>query len=142
MIVFGEVQPGEDLADDPPVDHVIRFEYRHAHVGEFRTYHVVLLVHPDDVRVGIVRVKNGIDIGAIALVAPGAGFGGAGRPIRGYGDNFADGNNLRGGKDRYQQKEQPMKGSTHRCDSLVINAWKVSHSNDIYGYIFVLNLQA
>ena len=65
-----EVEAAVDLGEEAPVDHVVRDEHLHAQEVEVGGDHVVLLAHTDDVGVGVVSVEDGVDVCAIALVAP------------------------------------------------------------------------
>ena len=65
-----QVESMVNLREDMPVDHVVGLKDLHADEMEVGGHHIVFIADPDDVGVGIVGAKDGVDIRTIALVAP------------------------------------------------------------------------
>ena len=63
-VIFGrEWQARQDMAKDRPVDQVAGMEDRDARREmEARGYHIIILPDADDIRVGIIRIENGVAV--------------------------------------------------------------------------------
>jgi hypothetical protein len=73
VVLRAHGQPMEDLSDDPPVHQVARVKDLDADEVEVRGHEIEIVPDADDVGIGVVRVQDGVSVGAIALVAPGKG---------------------------------------------------------------------
>ena len=58
------------LTDDTPVHHIVGLQYLHTQEMEVGSYHIVLVVHANDVRVAEVGIQHRILVGTVQLVTP------------------------------------------------------------------------
>ena len=69
-VLGGDVQTVIGSADDFPVDQVLGVEDGNSHIVEFRTDHIKVPAHPDDIGVGVVGVQDRVAVVSVAQVAP------------------------------------------------------------------------
>ena len=58
------------LRYQPPIHHIFRFQYLHPEVMKIGCHHIVTIVHPNYIRVGIISIQNGIHVSTVSLISP------------------------------------------------------------------------
>ena len=58
------------LTDNGPVNHIFGFENRYSHKMELRTDHIIFISHPDNIRIGIVAIQDGVGKCPVTQISP------------------------------------------------------------------------